>query len=105
MNKIIMVVITVLILSVVCGCSAIGGRLVGAEEKDIDYSGIYPGMRFSYDFFFDTGSLDKRLEKDLSPEIKSLFGFVGLIDFPFSFAFDTVFLPFDVLFWLCKPSE
>ena len=89
-----------LLLLTVCGCASIGGRAASAAIEGADYSGIYPGLQFDYDFFFDSSSIDEELGENLTPGIKAPLFIIGLIDLPITLAIDTLLLPFDLLFWL-----
>jgi hypothetical protein len=86
------------------GCASIGGRAASVAEKDIDYSGPYPGPRFAYDLFFDPDEVDDDI-KEVSGAVKGPMMVVALIDFPLSLVVDTVFLPFDALAMLGAEEE
>jgi len=98
-------------LMISCGCATIAGRVVsGAENNNPkikgDYSGIYPGLRIGYDFFFRPSEIS--VDDDfvnLSPAVKAPIMLVGIIDLPISLAFDTVLFPFDAIAWLASDSS
>ena len=91
------------------GCSSIGARFYNGDPPQVDYGGVYPGIRFSWDFFFAPVKLPDGTERYYSvAKASGAAGgplvICGIVDCPISLAFDTVLLPFDLVAYLTKPA-
>lgn len=84
-----------------CGCASVVGRSVDSLRADVDYSGIYPGLRFDWDFYCtsDTEQMIK-VGGDIPSNQKGFLGFFAIFDLPITAVFDTIFLPIDGLQYL-----
>jgi len=85
-------------------CSTVFSRIASAEEDAIDYAGVYPGPRLSFDFFFRPAKVDEGLV-DVSPAVKAPLMLVGVLDLPFALAADTLLLPFDAAAYAVSASR
>lgn len=83
------IVMAVILLSVICGCCTFEAR----KLPEI-WPTIYPGVQ--YDILTISGN-QPGLHGDMLP-----FPPIGIIDFPFSAAFDTICFPFDMIYWSKK---
>ncbi len=100
-----MYVLPVLLLSLITlsGCASIIARTATTFEGEVEYSGIYPGLRFDYDFFFneDVDTM-KKMAATCHKRTKGELAFRAIFDLPPTIVYDTVALPFDIIHWLLQ---
>ncbi len=82
-------------------CSGCGSLVARDSASPEYYPGIYPGLRYLQDVEVEHSAEPYQFgwnQVNVPPHWPSL-------DFPLSFVFDTVLLPFDAVYWAVSPDE